>query len=115
MLAALTRMLPRDLLRVWIVTPATLLRWHRQLVARHWTHPPKTKLGGRPRTAVVVRDLVIRFARENPSGGHRRIHGELVGLGYRVAPATVWNILRKAGLEPAPRRTGPSWREFCRA
>jgi putative transposase len=58
---------------------------------------------------------VIRFARENPTWGHRRIHGELVGLGYRVPPATVWNILQKVGLDPAPRRTGPSWREFCRA
>ena len=115
-LAALARMLPREVLRARIVTPETLLRWHRQLVARHWTYPPKTKpAGGRPRTAVVIRDLVIRFARENPAWGHRRIHGELVGLGYRVAPATVWNILRKAGLDPAPRREGPSWREFCRA
>jgi putative transposase len=114
-LAALSRMLPRDLLRVRIVRPETLLRWHRQLVARHWTDPPKTTpAGGRPPTAVVIRALVIRFARENPTWGHRRIHGELVGLGYRVAPATVWNILRRAGLDPAPRRTGPSWREFCR-
>jgi hypothetical protein len=59
--------------------------------------------------------LVIRFAGENPNWGQRRIHGELVGLGYRVAAATVWNILHKAGLDPAPRRTAPSWREFCRA
>ena len=115
-LAALARMLPRDLLRVRIVTPETLLRWHRSLVARHWTYPPKSMpVGGRPRTAAVIRELVIRFAGENPMWGHRRIHGELVGLGYRVAPATVWNILRKAGIDPAPRRTGPSWREFCRA
>jgi putative transposase len=115
-LAALARMLPRGVLPARIVTPETLLRWHRHLVARHWTYPPKTKPGGgRPRTAAVIRDLVIRFARENPTWGHRRIHGELVGLGYRVAPATVWNILRNAGLDPAPRRTGPSWREFCRA
>jgi putative transposase len=114
-LAALTRMLPRDLLRVRIVTPETLLRWHRRLVARHWTYPSPTKLvGGHPRTAAVVRELVLRFARENPTWGHRRIHGELVGIGYRVAPATVWNILRTSGLDPAPRRTGPSWREFCR-
>jgi putative transposase len=115
-LAALARMLPRELVRARIVTPETLLRWHRQLVARHWTYPPKPKpTVGRPRTAAVIRDLVIRFARENPTWGHRRIPGELVGLGYRVAPATVWNILQKAGLDPAPRRTGPSWREFCRA
>ena len=115
-LAALVRLLPRKVLWSRIVTPETLLRWHRQLVARHWTYPPKTKpVGGRPRTAAVIRDLVIRFARENPTWGHRRIHGELVGLGYAVAPATVWNILHKAGLDPAPRRTGPSWREFCRA
>jgi len=115
-LAALSRMLPRELMRSRIVTPDTLLRWHRQLVARHWTYPPKTKpVGGRPPTAVVIRDLVIRFGRENPTWGHRRIHGELIGLGYRVAPATVWNILHRAGLDPAPRRSGPSWREFCRA
>ena len=116
MLAALARMLPREVLRARIVTPETLLGWHRQLVARHCSYPPKTKpAGGRPRVATVIRDLVIRFARENPVWGHRRIHGELVGLGFRVAPATVWNILRNAGLDPAPRRTGPSWREFCRA
>lgn len=114
-LAALARRLQRDLLRIRIVTPETLLRWHRQLVARHWTYPPKTKpVGGRPRTSAVIRGLVIRFANENPGWGHRgRIHGELVGLGYRVAPATVWNVLHRAGLDPAPRRTGPSWREFC--
>ena len=114
-LAALARMLPRELLGARIVTPATLLRWHRQLVARHWTYPPKsTPAGGRPRTAVLIRELVIRLARENPRWGHRRIHGEVVGLGYAVAPGTVWNILHQAGLDPAPRRKGPSWREFCR-
>ena len=115
-LAALTWVLPRDVLRVRIVTPETLLRWRRQLVGRHWTYPPTTKrAGGRPRTAVVIRELVIRCSNENPTRGHRRIHGELVELGYRVAPATVWNILGKAGLDPAPGRQGPSWREFCRA
>ena len=115
-LAALTRMLPRELVRARVVTPQTLLRWHRQLVARHWTYPPRTKpAGGRRQISAVIRDLVIRFARENPAWGHRQIHGELVGLGYRVAPATVWNILSNAGLDPAPRCIGASWREFCRA
>jgi putative transposase len=115
-LAGLARMLPRELLRARIVTPETLLRWHRQLVARHWTYPPRMKPScGRPRTAAVIRELVIRLARENPTWGHRRIHGELVGLSYRVAPATVWNILHRAGRDPGPRRSGPSWREFCRA
>jgi putative transposase len=114
--AALSRLLPRELLRVRIVSPPTLLRWHRQLVARHWTYPPKVKpIGGRPRVAAVIRVLVVRLARENPRWGHRRIHGELVGLGYRVAAATVWNILHDAGLDPAPRRIGPSWWAFCRA
>jgi putative transposase len=115
-LAGLARMLPRELLRARIVTPETLLGWHRQVVARQWAYPPKTKPGGgRPRSAAVIGELVIRFARENPVWGHRRIHGELVGFGFRVAAATVWNILRKAGLDPAARRTGRSWWEFCRA
>jgi putative transposase len=116
LLAALVRLLPRELWRDRIVTPATLLRWHRQLVARHWTFRSKTtSAGGRPCVAAVIRELVVRMAGENPTWGHRRIHGELLGLGHRVAPATVWNILRRAGLDPAPRRAGPTWREFCRA
>jgi putative transposase len=110
----LVRLLPRELWRVRIVPPATLLRWHWQLVARHWTFQSMaTPARGRPGVAAVIRELVVRMAQENPTWGHR-IHGELVGLGYRVAPATVWNILRRAGLDPAPRRTGPSWSEFCR-
>ncbi|MDT4902542.1 MAG: putative transposase, partial [Pseudonocardiales bacterium] len=116
MLAAFTRRVPRVALRARIVTPEMLLGWRRQLVARQWTYPPKTEpAGGRPRTAAVIGDLVIRFAGENQAWVQRRIHGELVGLGYRVAAARVWNILHRAGLDPAPRRTGPSWREFCRA
>jgi transposase InsO family protein len=113
-LAVLSRLLPRDRWHARIVTPATLLRWHRELVARHWTYPRlRVSRGGRPPTAAVIRTLVVRLARENPTWGHRRIHGEIFGLGYRLSPATVWNILDRAGIDPAPRRTGPTWRQFC--
>src|SRR3954454_3184008 len=109
-LAALSRLLPRSRWPILFVTPATLLRWHRQLIARHWTYPHATP--GRPPIARQSRDLVLRLARENPSCGHRRIQGELVGLGYRVAASTVWKILHQAGVDPAPRRAGPTWQQF---
>jgi putative transposase len=113
-LAALSRLLPRGRWHARIVTPATLLRWHRELVARHWTYPSlRVPHGGRPPTAVVIRKLVVRLARENPTWGHRRIHGEIIGLGYKVSAATVWNILDRAGIDPSPRRSGPTWRQFC--
>ena len=116
LLAALSRLLPQQLRRCRIVTPATLLRWHRELVARRWTYRKRgVSAGGRPPTVAVISVLVLRLARENPTWGHRRIHGELVGLGHRIAAATVWNILHRAGVDPAPRRTGPTWRQFCRA
>ena len=84
------------------MTPATLLRWHRELVARRWTYPHRRP--GRPSTAAERRELVLRLARENPSWGYRRIQGELVGLGIKLAPSTVWSILRQAGIEPAPQQ-----------
>jgi hypothetical protein len=112
-LAALSRMLPRARWSAFMVTPATLLRWHRDLIARRWTYPRKTP--GRPRADREIRDLVLRLATENPTWGHRRIHGELTGLGYNVAPATVWRILRRADLDPAPRRADASWTTFLRA
>lgn len=90
--------------------PATLLRWHRDLVARRWTYPrPKP---GRPSVAAEIRTLVLRLAAQNAAWGYRRIHGELVGLGYRVSASTVWKILHTAGIDPAPRRSGPTWTQF---
>ena len=70
---------------------------------------------GRPSTAPDIARLVVRLARENPLWGHRRIHGELAKLGIAVAPSTVWEILRAAGIDPAPRRSGPTWRQFLHA
>ena len=113
-LAALSAALPRMRWSVFFVQPKTLLRWHRELVARKWTYPA-TKPPGRPPTAQVVRELVRRFATENPDWGYRRIHGELTGLGHRVAPSTVWQILHRAGFDPAPRRAGLTWSEFLTA
>ncbi|WP_446220039.1 integrase core domain-containing protein [Micromonospora sp. IBHARD004] len=112
-LAVLSRLLPRSRWSTFFVTPATLLRWHRELVARRWTYPHARP--GRPPVNAQVRELVLRLAAENPSWGHRRIQGELVGLGYRVAASTVWKILHNAGVDPAPRRSGPTWKQFLTA
>jgi putative transposase len=113
LLAAFSRMLPRHAWRRSLfVTPATLLRWHRELVARRWTYAHRRP--GRPPTAAQVRALVVRLARENPGWGYRRVQGELVGLGMALAASTVWTILKEAGIEPAPRRLEPSWAEFLR-
>jgi putative transposase len=112
-LSALSRLLPAPLRRVRLISPRTLLRWHHQLVARRWTYPHRRP--GRPRTPPPIRALVLRKARENPRWGYRRIQGELVGLGHTVAASTVWAILKSAGLDPAPRRAGPTWRQFLSA
>jgi putative transposase len=97
----------------FLVTLATLLRWHRNLIARKWTYPRRRP--GRPPVQAAIRALVLRLAKENPSWGRRRIQGELIGLGHRVAASTVWSILTKAGVDPAPRRIGPTWTEFLTA
>jgi putative transposase len=113
LLAAFSRVLPRGAWKTsLVVTPATLMRWHRELVARRWTYPHRRP--GRPPTRAEVRALVVRLARENPGWGYRRIQGELVGLGISLAASTVWVILREAGIEPAPRRLESSWAEFLR-
>jgi putative transposase len=96
-----------------IVTLATILRWHRDLVKRRWTQPRHHRTGGR-RTPPELRQLVLRLAAENSSWGYRRIHGELARLGHQIAASTVWSILQQTGIDPAPRRDGPSWRQFLR-
>jgi len=111
-LAALSRLIPRHLWGgVFAVTPATLLAWHRRLVARHWDYASRRR-PGRPSTATAIRTLVIRMATENPTWGHRRVQGELTKPGHRIAASTVWQILHDAGIDPAPRRTGPTWKQF---
>jgi putative transposase len=111
-LAALSRILPRRGRHGLIVTPQTLLRWYRELVCRRWTQPQRP--AGRPPVEGRVRELVLRLARENPRWGYPRIAGELLKLGVHVSPSTVRRLLLAAGLTPAPRRSGPSWREFLR-
>ncbi|HEX8858730.1 MAG TPA: integrase core domain-containing protein [Actinomycetes bacterium] len=112
-LSALTRLLPRQRRRHRFVTPETLLRWHRALVNRHWIKPHRPP--GRPSTSQELRRLILQMAAENPTWGYRRIHGELVQLGYRVAPSTVWLLFKRAGIDPAPRRASLTWRQFLSA
>jgi putative transposase len=112
LLAAASRLLPRSRWRSFLVTPTTLLRWHRRLVARRWTYGSRS---GRPPIGGEIRGLVLRLARENPRWGYQRIVGELNGLGVAVSATTVKKILREAGLGPAGSRVGLSWRAFLLA
>jgi putative transposase len=112
LLAAAGRLLPPGRRQGLLVTPQTLLRWHRELVRRRWTYPHARP--GRPPIDATTRELVLRLARENPRWGYQRIAGELSKLGLSVSPSTVRRLLARAGLGPAPRRSGPSWRQFLR-
>jgi putative transposase len=114
-LSALSRLIPRHRQgEVFAVTPATLLAWHRRLVARKWDYTSR-RCPGRPSTAAAIRKLVIGMAIDNPAWGHRRVQGELVRPGHRIAASTVWQILHDAGIDPAPRRSGPTWKQFLTA
>ena len=111
-LAAASRLLPRVKWSVFLVTPATLLRWHRSIVTKHWTYAHRP---GRPAITKERRALIVRLAHDNPRWGYQRIVGELKGLGIVVSATTVKKILREEQLGPAAKRPGPSWREFLRA
>ncbi len=114
-LAVLSTAIDRSRLRdvFLVVQPATVIGWHRRLVARRWTQPDAQRRG-RPPVHAEIRRLALAIARENPTWGYRRIHGELRRLGYQVAPSSVWKILRDAGMDPTPNRTGPTWAQFIR-
>ena len=98
-----------------LVRPETVLRWHRDLIARRHARRSRPHRAGRPRTVRSIRRLVLRLARENSSWGYRRIHGELLVLGVKVAASIVWGILKDAGVDPAPERTSSTWAAFLRS
>ena len=110
LLGAIAAALPRPSRAGWLVTPDTLLRWHRRRIVRHWTQPQRRP--GRPSTSAVLRELALRLAAENPTWGYRRVHGELVGLGHHIAAATVWQILKRHRIDPSPQRASVTWSQF---
>jgi transposase len=116
-LAALLTSLPRKVLRRLrlLVRPDTVLRWHRDLMRRRHARTCRPKRPGRPPTVRSIRALILRLVRENPGWGYRRVHGELTMLGIKVAPSTVWEILKQEGLDPAPERASTTWADFLRS
>ena len=117
LLAALLHQIPRDVLKGLhlVVCPDTVLRWHRDVVARRHARRSRPRHPGRPRTVHSIRVLVLRLVRENPGWGYRRVHGELLVLGVKVAASTVWEILHDAGIDPAPERSSTTWADFLRS
>ena len=117
LLAALLHRLPRDVLKRLhlVVRPDTVLRWHRDMLARRHARRSRPRRPGRPRTVRSIRVLVLRLVRENPGWGYRRVHGELLVLGVKVAASTVWEILHEAGIDPAPERCSATWAGFLRS
>ena len=113
LLGAIAAALQRPSRVGWLVTPDTLLRWHRRRIVGHWTQPHRPP--GRPSTSAELCQLALRLAAENPTWGYRRIHGELAGLGHRLAASTVWQILNNAGIDPAPTRSEVTWSQFLRS
>jgi len=111
--AALSSLIPRWRWQtVFPVTPATLLAWHRRIIAAKWDYTTRRRSTGRPMTRAAIKNLILQLAEENPRWGHRRIHGELARLGHRIGASTIGDILHTAGIDPAPRRSGPTWRQF---
>ncbi len=113
LLAAASRVLPRERWTAFVVTPRTLLRWHRELIRRKWTY--RRRGPGRPPLDQGTVELILELAKDNPRWGYLRIRGELLKLGIRVSATATRTVLRREGLGPAPRRSGPSWSEFLRA
>src|ERR1022692_4740067 len=117
LLAALLGVIPkarRHGLRL-LITPDTIVRWHRDIVRRRWAARSIRGKTGRPATRRNIKALILRLARENPGWGYRRIRGGLAGLGVKIAASTVWELLKASGTGPALRRTGPTWSQFLRS
>jgi putative transposase len=111
-MAALIRLLPGRLRAHRLVTPGSVLRWHRRLVTRKWTYPSRT---GRPPVSAEIAALIVRLATENNGWGYKRIQGELLKVGHQVSASTIRRVLKALKIPPAPKRTDTTWRQFLHA